>query len=90
MGPGEKADQEVRCSRDDIECVILRVRGRGIDVDSLTLGEILYIEQEAFNRDRTYWACSAQNAALLPPQPPSPGKGVANLTAAVNKYRGKT
>ena len=88
MGTDEDTNQEVRCSRDDVECIILRVRGRGIDVDTLTIGDILYIEQEAFHRDRIYWACSAQDSSLLPKVPPPPGTGQAKLEASVKRAKG--
>ncbi|WP_230687855.1 hypothetical protein, partial [Streptococcus pneumoniae] len=65
------------------------VRGRGINVDTLTLGEILYIETEAFNRDRIYWACAAQDSSLLPKTTPPPGTGVIKLEASVRKARGQ-
>jgi hypothetical protein len=32
----------------------------------MTLGEILYAENEAHERDQINWACSAQNDKLLP------------------------
>ena len=90
MGTDEDTNQEVRCSRDDVECIILRVRGRGINVDTLTLGEILYIETEAFNRDRVYWACAAQDSSLLPKTTPPPGAAQAKMEAVVKKYKGQS
>ena len=49
-----------------IRAVILNVISRGVDVDELTLGEIIYVEKLAHERDQINWACSAQSKELLP------------------------
>lgn len=90
MGNNEKGAEETRPRRRDIESVILRVIGRGIAVDGLTLGQVLDIEQEAFNRDRIYWACAAQDPSLLPKQTPRPGTGAAKLAAAVQRAKNES
>ena len=46
--------------------IALRLASRGVDIWRLTFGEILYMENEARERDQINWACSAQNEKLLP------------------------
>lgn len=46
--------------------VVYRVESRGIRVEHRTLGEIMYIEHLAHEREQIAWACSAQSKELLP------------------------
>lgn len=66
MEPVQEGPKESRISERDLRCLALRLQGRGVDIDNLTLGEIIFMENTAFERDQTNWACSAQNEKLLP------------------------
>ena len=55
-----------RATEDELRGIALSVISRGIDINDLTFGEIIYIERAAHERDRIQWACSAQNKDLLP------------------------
>jgi len=50
----------------DIQCIALRLQSRGVEINDLTLGEIIFMENTAHERDQINWACSAQNSELLP------------------------
>jgi len=48
------------------------------------MGEILYIEESAHERDQVLYACAAQEPKLLPPQKAAPkGSGSAIFKAKV-------
>jgi len=54
----------------------------------MTLGEIIYMENEAHERDQINWACSAQNNELLPKPRTgkSPQKKKLGVRAAFDQY----
>ena len=72
--------------------VVYRVESRGIRVDDQTLGEIMYIEHIAHERDQINWACSAQSKELLPKsvrkQKPGTGKAAIQSVVATLVSRG--
>lgn len=49
----------------------------------MTLGEIIYMENEASERDQINWACSAQNSKLLPKKKVSPQKSKERAAEAI-------
>lgn len=49
----------------------------------MTLGEIIYMENEASERDQINWACSAQNSKLLPKKKVSPQKSKERAAQAI-------
>lgn len=67
--------------------VAFRAESRGVDINSKTLGEIMYIELLASERDQIHWACSAQSNELLPQsiknRSKAKGSSAAQLRAAV-------
>lgn len=69
MEPIQERPKEGRLNERDLRCLVLKLQSRGVDIDKLTLGEIIYMENKAHERDQINWACSAQNSALLPKTP---------------------
>ncbi len=65
--------------------IVYRVESRGIRVDNKSLGELMYIEKIAHERDQINWACSAQSKELLPEsiRKPKPGTGRAAVQSVV-------
>ena len=55
-----------RCQPDQVRTLALNLISRGIDVDKLTVGEIIYLCKTTQERDQILWACSAQSSELLP------------------------
>lgn len=66
MEPVQERPKESRLDDGDIRCIALNLQARGVAIDDLTLGEIIYMENKAHERDQINWACSAQNSELLP------------------------
>ncbi len=62
----QEGSKESKLNDGDIRCVALNLQARGVNIDDLTLGEIIYMENKAHERDQINWACSAQNSELLP------------------------
>ena len=55
----------------------------------MSLGEIIYMEKEAYERDQINWACSAQNAELLPKKKPSKHRPRTQVSAIFEGYYAK-
>jgi restriction endonuclease Mrr len=70
----QKEHPRGQLSEAELKRVALRVISRGIDVEDLTFGEILFIEAEAHKRERISWACSAQSKEILPKETTRPTK----------------
>lgn len=76
VGTVQEGSKESGITERDIRCLALKLQTRGVNIDSLTLGEIIYMESKAHERDQIAWACSAQNSELLP-KPKSTKKSAA-------------
>ena len=84
LGPTKEGPETFRHRLRNLNELVIRVLSRGIDINHLTVGEIIEIETMATNRDKTSWACSAQNAELLP-KVDTPGNGQAQLRGVVDR-----
>jgi hypothetical protein len=84
LGKTQEGSETFRSRLRDLNELVIRILSRGIDINELTIGEIIDIETTATNRDKTNWACSAQNPDMLP-KIDTPGNGKAQLTGVVNR-----
>jgi len=84
LGKTKEGPETFRSRLRDLNELVIRCLSRGINVDQLTIGEILDIETTATNRDKTNWACSAQNPDMLP-KIDTPGNEKAQLEGVVNR-----
>ena len=84
-GSGMEATSKVLEER-DIRRIGLRVASRGINVDHLTFGELIYMEAEASDRDQVLLACAAQNPKMLPKPRVGQSNSVEKLKASASKY----
>ena len=86
MDKSKKGIESFQTRLRNVNNIILRVRSRGIqNIDDLTLGEIMDIEQYASERDQIANACSAQSSAMLPKQTKSINFGIAGMQSAINR-----
>lgn len=89
MGGNEKGVETIQSRLGKINDIILRAISRGIDINQLSLGELIHVEQEATDRDRTLYACAAQNPELLP-QKQAKSNGAEALKAAAQRAANQT
>lgn len=66
--------------------IALKVVSRGIDITRLSMGEIVYLEEQAHYRDQIMWACSAQSPDMLPSQKKGPTTSSNKLKQSVEGY----
>ena len=66
MGKSETGNERVQDRTRYLIRIAFSLKSRGIDIDDLTLGEILYLEEKASEREQIDRACAAQSPEMMP------------------------